>query len=90
MMLYFLSTPFFWFPLSKLWIVASIRNTRQFSEEVQMAGWILHAFERAALRNMCLCISRKPLDSKGHYKLKVRALAVQAQLCCGPNYIDWD
>jgi hypothetical protein len=54
-----------------------------------MAGWILHAFESGALRNMCLCISREPLDSKGHDKLKVRALAVQAQLCCGPNYIDW-
>jgi hypothetical protein len=34
-----------------------IRNTTQFGEEDQMAGWILHAFESAALRNMSLYFS---------------------------------
>jgi hypothetical protein len=48
------------------------------------------AFEISALRNISLRISRKPLDSKGHYRLKVRALAVHAPLCSGRNYRGWD
>jgi hypothetical protein len=50
------------------------------------------AFENSALRTISLRISPKPLplDSKRHYRLKVRALAVHAPLCSGTNYRGWD
>jgi hypothetical protein len=48
------------------------------------------AFESSALRNISLRISSKPSDSKGHYRLTVKALAVHPPLCSGPKYRGWD